>query len=613
MKKRTLFTVSGLFLLLSATILFLQFIRLDLFHQWFPAKSASSSDTETMSAAKEPLPGQEMNIYIHRNDSELSQGTIDNIEKAMDYAKVRYTEISASEIRNISPSPYNVLVLAGEHSKNWPLERIKVFVESGGRLYIGARFINEEWNELLGITDVSDFKDGIYGLTFEKELFPGYMDLDQTSKLFSHSIADVELSKESEVFITAQNEPILWSNRYGEGKVMVWNTSSVTEKNSRGLMLQALSFLPPAFASNQAGIKVMHIDDFPSPVPAETSKVIQNHYDISTQDFYTDIWWEDMKELSHKYDLSYTGYLIGTYEDEMRMTAEELISERRYPMLYFGRNLLKEKGELGLHGYNHQSLVTNEETIDPSLQYKPWDSQIQMEDSLKRAVKLFNYYFPAEQVESYVPPSNILNETGLAALQNALPHLKTLAALYTGTASEGSFIQEFEQDDKYPDLYHFPRISSGYMETAEDQFIQVDAIANFGMVSHFIHPDDVLDSQRSGDKGWPGLKDNFASMARSIHQTYPYLDNMVQSQATNRMKQYQASDIQVTYEPGQINIKGNEMLSPSLLFLRVNEGQFIETGTYSFGVVERFSETEPLYKVTLTKPSAKISIKDDSL
>ena len=319
-----------------------------------------------------------------------------------------------------------------------------------------------------------------------------------------------------------------------------------------------------------------------------------------------------MKELSHKYDLSYTGFLIGTYEDEMRMTAEELISERRYPMLFFGRNLLKEKGELGLHGYNHQSLVTNEETIDPSLQYKPWDSQIQMEDSLKRTSQLFNYYFPAEQIESYVPPSNILNETGLAALQNALPHLKTVAALYTGTESEGSFIQEFEQDDKYPDLYHFPRISSGYMETAEDQFIQVDAIANFGMVSHFIHPDDVLDSQRSGDKGWPGLKDSFASMARSIHQTYPYLDSMVQSQATNRMKQYQASDIQITYGPDQINIKGNEMISPSLLFLRVNEGQRLETGTYSYGVVERFSETESLYKVTLTKPSAKISIKDDS-
>ena len=124
---------------------------------------------------------------------------------------------------------------------------------------------------------MGDFKDGIYGLTFEKELFPGYMDLECTSKLFSHSIADVKLSKESEVFITAQNEPILWSNRYGEGKVLVWNTSSVTEKNSRGLMLQALSFLPPAFASNQAGIKVMHIDDSHPQYQPKLLKLFRNN------------------------------------------------------------------------------------------------------------------------------------------------------------------------------------------------------------------------------------------------------------------------------------------------------------------------------------------------
>ncbi|WP_027955765.1 DUF2194 domain-containing protein [Halobacillus kuroshimensis] len=612
MKKQITIYASILFLLFTAAIIILQFMRLDLFHQWFPAESAQGTPVETMSTEENPTEGEELQVYVHKNDTPLSKDAVENLEYAMDYAKVSYQEITKKEMEELTPSPYNVLVLGGEHSKEWPYEEIRSFVEKGGRLYIASRFINADWNELLGLEDVEDFLDDIYGLTFEKEVFPGYMDLGEDSQLFSHSIADVELAESAEVYISAEDHPILWANSYGEGKVMFWNTSSVTEKSSRGLMLQALSFLPPTFVSSQAGIKVMHIDDFPSPVPSGTTDVIQRDYDLTVEDFYSEVWWEDMKRIGEGEDVIYTGYLIGTYQDTMDMTAEDLIETRRFPMLYFGRKVLKEDGEIGLHGYNHQSLVTADEPIDPEYGYRPWQNQGEMEESLNRVNELFDYYFKEKGVHSYVPPSNVLNETGVRALHEVFPELEAVSGLYTGDKETGAFLQEYEPNSEFPSIYHFPRISSGYGETDEERFVQIDAIANFGVFAHFIHPDDVLDPYRSGDSGWPEMRQSYEDMLHYIHDHYTHLKGMRQTDATKKMKQYQASVIDVTYQDDQVVVQGENLLSPSTILVRVNSGS-LETGSFDYGVVESLGESGTLYQVTLNQPYAEIKKKDEAL
>ncbi|MCA1022176.1 DUF2194 domain-containing protein [Halobacillus litoralis] len=612
MKKQIIIYASVLFLLFTAAIVMLQVLRLDLFHQWFPANSAQGTPVETMSTDRDSPEGEQLHVYIHKNKSSLSEESIDNLKYAMDYAKVPYEDITKDEMENLNPSPYSVLVLSGEHSEEWPYEAVRSFVNEGGNLYVASRFIDADWNELIGLADAGDFKDGLYGLTFEKEIFPGYMDLGSDSELFSHSIADVELAESAEVYIEAEDHPILWSNTYGDGNVMFWNTTSVTEKSSRGLMLQALSFLPPTFVSSQAGIKVMHIDDFPAPVPSGTTDVIQRDYDLDVEDFYSDVWWEDMKRIGEEEDVIYTGYLIGTYQDTMDLTSEELIETRRFPMLYFGRKVLKEDGEIGIHGYNHQSLVTADEPIDPEYGYRPWKNQAEMEDSLHRVDDLFDYYFKEEDIHSYVPPSNVLNKTGVRALHEVFPDLETVSGLYTGDKETGAFLQEYEPNSEFPSIYHFPRISSGYGETDEERFVQIDAIANFGVFAHFIHPDDVLDPNRSGDSGWPEMRQSYEDMLHYIHDHYTHLKGMRQTDATKKMTQYQASDIAVTYQDNQIIVQGDELLSPSTILIRVNDGS-LETGSFEGGDVKAFGESGTLYQVTLKQPYAEFKIKDEAL
>ncbi|MCA0972052.1 DUF2194 domain-containing protein [Halobacillus litoralis] len=608
MKKQTIQLSLFLFILLIGMVALLQLVRVEQFHRWLSAQASPNLEVETMTAEKTTAEGEELMIYIHQNDSALSEGAIENLTYSLDYAKVPHQAITVEEIESLEPSPYSVLVLAGEHSREWPKEAVSRFVEQGGRLFIAGRFINPEWNDLIGLTDVEDFKDDIFGITFEQELFPGYIDLPSSSTLFSHSIADVTLSENAEVYLRTEGEPLMWTHRFGEGKVLFWNTTTVADKNSRGLLLQSMSLLPPTFVSAQAAIKVMHIDDFPAPVPFNTSAEFEAEYGMSVKDFYSHVWWEDMRELGEKYDFTYTGYMIGTYRDDTELEGEPLLDVSRFPMLYFGRKLLKNGGEIGLHGYNHQSLVTADEPIDPGLGYRPWEDQEQMVKALKDVQKSFSYYFPEEELKTYVPPSNVLNRTGINALHEALPEMGTIAGLYIG-GETGSFVQEYEFDEVYPDLYHFPRITSGYIDEMDDPFLQTDAIANMGVFAHFIHPDDVLDSYRSLGKNWTGMRDKLGEIGEHIQSNYPYLEAMTQSNATKKMVQYQQSELDVFYREGDIVIKGEGIVEPSHLFIRVEEGKSIDTGEFSFGKVESYGDR--LYLLTLTEPEATIEVKGE--
>ncbi len=53
-----------------------------------------------------------------------------------------------------------------------------------------------------------------------------------------------------------------------------------------------------------------------------------------------------------------------------------------------------------------------------------------MERSLDTLQKLVYNFFPNEKLKTYVPPSNIINTTGLSALNDAVPTIETVASLY---------------------------------------------------------------------------------------------------------------------------------------------------------------------------------------
>ncbi|WP_214736603.1 DUF2194 domain-containing protein [Exiguobacterium sp. s162] len=603
--------LASLFSLLIAMIVVVQFLRLDYGHRLIPKEAHEPKSFTTLAGEVRAVEGEPVQIYIHQNDDDLSTAVLNNFKYALDYAKLPYTSIEAEAIASIEPSPRHVLVVSGENTKSWPYEAIRSFVEKGGRLYVAGRFIDQDWADLVGVSDFGDFKDGINGLIFEQEIFPGYVDLPQDSGLFVHSIADVELKEEADILISAKNEPILWHSPYGKGEVMFWNTTSLTDKNSRGLMVQTLSMLFPAFVMPQAGIKVVHLDDFPAPVPNYSNPVITKEYDLSIKEFFSEVWWKDMKQIGADYDVTYTGFIIGSYKATNEETTEQLIEKIRAPMLEYGRGLLQTNGEVGLHGFNHQPLVMGDETMDPELGYTRWKDQDAMRSAIDRVVEAFDYYLPNERIRSYVPPSNIIGQSGLEVLNEKFPKGLIVAGLYSGDATKGSYIQEFGPDPVYPNLYDFPRVSSGYNETPDDLFVVIDAVANFGLVSHFIHPDDVLDDDRSKGKGWEMMKESFGGLFQTLYAKYPHLEGLSQYDAYRKYKLYQDAQIDVAYTNDAIDINAQQLPVPSTLLVRVQPGKRLDTGTFDFGEVQPFDENGTLYQVELRDTSVRLPILED--
>lgn len=614
MEKRTVISFSLFILVFLMAVGAIQYLRIHSLHTVLPNISEQQIKIDQLEGNASVNRGDNtLQIYLIHDDTDLAIHTLENLRQGLRYAKLDVREIDAGQISAITPSPYTILIFTGEDSTKWPYREVEQYVEQGGNVVFANRFKDVSWNELTGIEEVGEFVPDVYGLKFEETIFPGYVDLEPPEDLFVHSVIDFAIADDANVLLSSEGFPILWEYEFGKGNVLYWNTTITDQKMIRGLFVQTLGLLPPAFVTAQASIKLMYIDDFPAPIMnAQMKDVSATPLDKSVKDFFAEDWWEDMVAMGEAEDLIYTGAMIGTYEEEMNLVDERLIKEGEFPMLYFGRKLLAEGGEIGLHGYNHQSLVTKDEPIDPTYGYVPWKNKDEMKRSLLQAEAVFANYFPREQLKSYVPPSNALNRTGVEAIAEALPELRTIAALYSGEVENGDYVQEFEFDDVHSSIYHFPRITSDYGEEQSSIFQMVDAIANFGVFSHFIHPDDVLDPDRAFGRDWDTMRASLENIAQNIRASYPHLQAYTQHYATEKLITYQRADLNVTFDDETIYLSGEGLVNPSHFIIRLKPGQSLDIGETTFGSVKKMAADRPLYMVTLTSASAELTIKEET-
>lgn len=614
MEKRTVISFSLFIVLFLVFVGAIQYVRIHSLHTLLPNVAEREVNIDQLQSSASAKAGEhQLQIYLVKDEGELSVETTDNLLHGLQYAKLDVQEITPEEIGSIESSPYTIIILTGETTSRWPFTELKRYVEQGGNLVFANRFRDETWNELTGIEELGEFVPDVYGLNFEETIFPGYKDLNPPDDLFVHSVVDSAISDDARVMLSAEGFPVLWEYRVGQGNVLYWNTTITSQKMIRGLFVQTLGTMPPVFVTGQAAVKVMYIDDFPAPVmDGKMKDVSATPLDKSVKDFFAEDWWEDMIDLTEDHDVVYTGAMIGTYEEEMKLVDEPLIKRGEFPMLYFGRKLLAHGGEIGLHGYNHQSLVTADEPIDPTYGYIPWDDKEEMKRSLLQAESVFANYFPAETLKSYVPPSNALNRTGIDAIAEALPELRTIASLYTGESEKGDFVQEFEFDATHPELFHFPRVTSDYGEENGSIFQMVDAIANFGVFSHFIHPDDVIDPDRAFGRDWDTMFASLRKIMRDVNMEYPHLEAYTQHYATEKMIAYQQADLNITFDDRVIYLAGEGLVNPSHFIVRLKQGQSLAVGEFDFGTVTQWDAERPLYLVTLTSANAEIAIEGEA-
>ena len=196
-----------------------------------------------------------------------------------------------------------------------------------------------------------------------------------------------------------------------------------------GINAASISLLEDCFAYPVINGSTFYIDDFPSPVPEGDGKYITRDYNLSISNFYSQVWWNDIYDFGKEYGIRYTGLVIEEYSDVVKGTFERNEDIERY--LYFGNMLLQSGGEIGIHGYNHMPLVLqNFDYKNLYDEYVQWSDVGDIRNAVNEVIGFTKGLFPDEQVQVYVPPSNILSKEGRGVLNDSGIEIKEIYRSY---------------------------------------------------------------------------------------------------------------------------------------------------------------------------------------
>lgn len=459
---------------------------------------------------------------------------------------------------------------------------------------------------ILGIENIPDHYTSISGFKVLKDSMLGAKDQDvfvfdeENGEELLISLK-VEVKKDTEVYKVSEDDqvPLMWKTEYGKGNFVVLN-ETLTEKYQRGFLCLAYSLLEPVMIYPVINASAYYLDDFPAPVPSGNGEYIRRDYGVDIGTFYDSVWWPKMLELEKKYKIKHTGLIIEQYSDVVNAPFVRNTDISKYNM--YGNMLLNHGGELGFHGYNHMPLCLK--GIDDERQYGMyhlWPSKKEMKKGLTELYSFSKELFPDLTFSVYVPPSNIISETGIRTLLEACPEIKVISSSYMKDAHGRVYEQEFTVDNT--GLIHAPRITSG---CTIDQYQKITALSelNFQYVqSHFTHPDDVLDEDRGASRGWEALSNDLEDYVKWIYESVPQIRNVTGSEMGIAVQQYHNISVKRQKKDNELEVTLGGYSGEAYLMLRINEGVPQKTEGCELTKLKG-----NLYMVKATKDKIKITL-----
>nr|WP_302597992.1 DUF2194 domain-containing protein [uncultured Cellulosilyticum sp.] len=492
---------------------------------------------------------QDKYLLLYDETDALSISTKDNIVKVLEYAKKAYEVVEAKAFEGLNYEPTGIIICFEDLDQGIKIEALFSYAEHGGSLLFAVRPMGGEYfgqyEDALGIQKLYDVVDetGMHLLSNILIQGKGFATDDE---FMSNSCLEVDLTESAVVHARATSGlPLLWENNWGQGKIIINNTTMFNDTKSRGYILGTISLMSEDFIYPIVNAKVNFIDDFPSPVPEKKMGEAYNNLNMSVEQFYRNIWWPSILNTAKNYNMLYSGTVIECYADNVHapfigdnVTAED-------SLFYFGQELLQNGGEMGIHGFNHQSFSYDEKDVMEE-DYNVWESEEDVAAAWKEIYRFVNEVFPDYEFRSYVAPSNILSREIRQIIPKVAPDLKVICGLYGENEGKGTYNQEFEVAED--GIIEFPRISSGYMEEPNSEWDIYNGISLHGIISHFIHPDDVLSEDRNAGQPWEELTITYNNIFKELHEKFSWLRAFKVSDAATELQKSLETNVYLTQD-----------------------------------------------------------------
>jgi hypothetical protein len=281
--------------------------------------------------------------------------------------------------------------------------------------------------------------------------------------------------------------------------------------------------------------------------------------------------------LAKRYGLKYTGMIVETYNNTVK---PPFVSGSAELDKYFGGLLLKNGFEIGLHGYNHLSLVLENFDYKGYLSYTKWQSIEDMAEATKEVVRFTKELFPGMELKTYIPSSNVFSSEGRAMLKKYFPQINTISGVFV----DYTYGQAQEFGVGVDGLIDLPRIVSGYNLSDSSRWTALNEIGYQYVNAYSLHPDDILDPMRSGGKSWNEMKKNLGGYLQWLYGAAKGIRNSTAQEGAMAVQRYSNLSVKRTAEEGKLILDIGGFYDEAWLLVRLNEGNagFVEGGTIEY-------------------------------
>ena len=437
------------------------------------------------------------------------------------------------------------------------------------------------------------------GITPSEDFMLGGGQTYMFSDPFKSSLS-VALNDRAQVEAVSSNgrTPLVWRSSVESGTAVMCNIG-IYVKMVRGFYASAFSLLSSAMAYPVINSAAFYLDDFPSPVPSGNGKYIKRDYNMSISEFYSQVWWPDLVRLAERYGIRFTGVMIENYGDDTKNDPVRQTDNTQFE--YYGGLLLRQNGEIGYHGYNHQPLVLPNTDYGNEYTYVQWPNRKAIVDSLNELIAFQKTVLPAATSSVYVPPSNILSSEGRQIIGEDMPQIRAIASMAFPPDSSLEYVQEFGV--AADGVVEAPRIVSGSM--VNNSYMRLAAVSELNMhyvSTHFMHPDDLLDEDRGAKEGWETYRKGLEDYLDWLEQSAPSIRMQTGTECAAAVQRFSGLTVSMATSDDSWDLHLGNLIDQGWLMFRANNGT---PGRVRGGSLTRLTGNLYLLKAT----SATVHIK----
>ena len=407
------------------------------------------------------------------------------------------------------------------------------------------------------------------GITPSKDFMLGGGQTYMFSDPFKSSLS-VALNDRAQVEAVSSNgrTPLVWRSSVESGTAVMCNIG-IYGKVFRGFYASAFSLLGSAMAYPVINSAAFYLDDFPSPIPSGNGKYIKRDYNMSISEFYSQVWWPDLVRLAERYGIRFTGVMIENYGDDTKDDPVRQTDNTQFE--YYGGLLLRQNGEIGYHGYNHQPLVLPNTDYGNEYTYVQWPNRKAIVDSLNELIAFQKTVLPAATSSVYVPPSNILSSEGRKIIGEDVPQIRAIASMAFPPDSSLEYVQEFGV--AADGVVEAPRIVSGSM--VNNSYMRLAAVSELNMhyvSTHFMHPDDLLDEDRGAKEGWETYRKGLEDYLDWLEQSAPSIRMQTGTECAAAVQRFSGLTVSMATSDDSWDLHLGNLIDQGWLMFRANNG-----------------------------------------